>query len=102
MCLCLCASESDAFSVSGFVAVFVHVCTLVSMWKYLSLYARACMSLSLCVPVKTWICVSGFDRGFFRLGTSLHLSQCVGVVALVPWLGSVSKCQHWVVVEEGL
>lgn len=44
----------------------------------ITLYARACTSLSLCVPMTMWICVSDFDHGFFCLGTSLHLSQYRG------------------------
>lgn len=35
------------------------------------------------------------------MGTSLHLSQYVGVAAIAPWLGSVSRCQRGVVVGEG-
>lgn len=59
----------------------------------ITLYAcAACMSLSLCVCMNMWICANDCVCGFFCLGTSLHLSQYVGVVAIVPWLGSVSKC----------
>lgn len=58
--------------------------------------------MSSCVCMNTWICTSDCDHGFFYLGTTLHFSQYVGVIAIAPWLGNVSKCQCWVVGEEGL
>lgn len=58
--------------------------------------------MSFCVCMNMWICENDCDYEFFRLGTALHLSQYMGVVAIAPWLGSVSKCQRWVVVGEGL
>lgn len=88
MCLCLC------FCVCA--CLYTHVHAEVP----LTLYACACMSL--CVHVNMWIFANDCDHGFFCLGTSLHLSQYVGVIAIAPWLRSVSKCQYWVVVGEGL
>lgn len=101
-CLCACVHLGLTRYLLVFVFLYLcmsaHVCMRVPVTRY----ARACMSLSLCVRMNMWICANDCVCGFFCLGPSLHLSQSVGVVAIAPWLGSVSKCQYWVAVGEGL
>lgn len=86
--------------------VFLCLCMFTYMCACISIHHCVCLCLHVFVSVwiNMWVgrfvqatvnCVSLLFRSVFAL------SQYVGVVSIAPWLGSVSKCQCWVVVGRG-
>lgn len=74
------------------VHVYIHTCMNKYSPLYMPVFACLCVSGEICGTLN---CVGLLFRNVFAL------SQDVGVVSIAPWLGSVSKCQCWVVVGRG-